>query len=231
MAVRTDIQFLLRYSPRIVLVEAPSIVITMQELVNVMREEEEKLINLDEFFFLDADGKNFLSPIKDVGITVKLLNFQVAFEGRTADIVDSTATSADPKGELLVDIGADFVNAGVKRGDTVINYDDHSIASVVEVVDLNTLLMLPLSGGTTDTWQISDHYHVHTVVIGEVTGGNLTAVAADGVTPIEPIFNTPFVSTNREADASAVLVGGSATVVEVDDSRDAVLQYIGQKIT
>jgi len=234
MAVRGDVQVLWQFSPRLIIVDAPSTSILIQDLVDTLRTLEPDLDNMDDAFIMDADGKGDLQDGNFVGITLKLVNAKIGFEGRTTDIANGTATTATsvtPAGITLIDNVADFVTAGVKPGDVVYNFDDHSSATIVKVIDLNTLQMLPLTGGTENDWDIGEHYHVYSVVKCSIRGGNLTAVT-DLITndPLDPVFNTPHVSVEIEKATSAVLTGGSATIVNVEDSRDDIIGYIGQKI-
>jgi hypothetical protein len=70
-------------SPRIVTVLAPAVSITIQDLVNQIRDAEDEMAELEYDHLLDASGKDTLSTGIVSGITAKLLNGKLAFEART----------------------------------------------------------------------------------------------------------------------------------------------------
>lgn len=82
MTVRTDLQFDWASSPRIITVLSPSINITVQDLVDTCRVEEEKLNSLQYDKIIDANGKDSLGGGVFVGITATLQNALLAFEAR-----------------------------------------------------------------------------------------------------------------------------------------------------
>jgi hypothetical protein len=84
MAIRNDISIDWDTSPRIILVDAPSISVEMQDLIDTLRYLESQANAMDNPQLLDAAGKEFLKgdgSLK-VGLTVTLNNAQVAFEAR-----------------------------------------------------------------------------------------------------------------------------------------------------
>jgi len=83
MAYRSDITFNWISSPRIITVESPSVELTMQDLVDTVREHEDDLANMDSKKLLDATGKQNLGGGVKVGITVQMLNALVGFEARS----------------------------------------------------------------------------------------------------------------------------------------------------
>lgn len=84
MTIRTDVSVEWDVSPRIIEVAAPSTEITIQDLVDTVRELEEDLLNLSYPRLLDCAGKQYLSPGKYVGITVELQDARVKFEDRVS---------------------------------------------------------------------------------------------------------------------------------------------------
>jgi hypothetical protein len=70
-------------SPRIITVLAPETSITMQELVNSVRDIEDELLDLEYDHILDASGKENLGGGVYVGVSVTLRNAKLAFEART----------------------------------------------------------------------------------------------------------------------------------------------------
>lgn len=230
MPVRGDITIEWPRSPRIVSVAAPSTEVTLQDLVDTLRGIEDQLDQLDDFHILNADGRQDLGGGDEVGITLELQNAVLQFEDRTVPDSTGSITTGDVNGETLIDIGADFVADAILAGAIVYNENDGSLASVIEVVNLTTLITRPLTNGADDQYDISDTYRVHNVIACVVKGGNLVAVDAVG-DPADPLRSSLHTRISAEKATSAALVGGSATVTEVEDSRDAVIQYVGQKIT
>jgi len=82
MVVRSDLTFNWASSPRLITVQSPSTEITIQDLVDTCRNEEQKLQNLGYDRLIDAAGKEPLGGGVLVGITATLLNAQLAFEAR-----------------------------------------------------------------------------------------------------------------------------------------------------
>jgi len=82
MAVRTDVTIDFESSPRIITVAAPSVEITMQDLVDTVRTIEARADAIDNDHVLDAAGKQSLGGGVLVGITVTLRNAKLAFEAR-----------------------------------------------------------------------------------------------------------------------------------------------------
>jgi hypothetical protein len=66
-------------SPRIITVLAPDTAITMQELVNQVRDWEDEQTDMEYDHLIDASGKQPLGGGVLVGITVTLRNAQLAF--------------------------------------------------------------------------------------------------------------------------------------------------------
>jgi hypothetical protein len=69
-------------SPRIITVLAPATSITMQELVNSIRDWEDEQLDLEYDHLINATGKDNLGGGVLVGITVTLRNAKLAFEAR-----------------------------------------------------------------------------------------------------------------------------------------------------
>lgn len=64
--------------------------VTIQELVNAIRNWEDDLDNMDIAKIADTSGKETLAPGVQVGITLKLLNWKVKFEDQPSDHVVCT---------------------------------------------------------------------------------------------------------------------------------------------
>lgn len=82
MTIRTDLSINWEADPRIITVQAPSTEITMQDLLDTLRDEERKPANIDDDSIVDAAGKENLGGGVLVGLTVTLQNARVAFEAR-----------------------------------------------------------------------------------------------------------------------------------------------------
>jgi hypothetical protein len=81
---------------RIIEVAAPDTEVTIQELVNAIRDFEDELYNMEVAKIADASGKEDLGGGLQVGITLKLLNWKLKFEDRTGpDWVDCSVTGGN----------------------------------------------------------------------------------------------------------------------------------------
>lgn len=213
MTTRDDVLVDFTVSPRIIEVASPSAEMTMQDLVDTIRKIEDSFAHGISFpKLLNASGKEELGGGVKVGITVNLQNAQLSFEPRkTAIAIGQVTTGSGPpiQGPLgftytFVDSNANFVAAGVQRGSLVINFTDHSIADVIDVVSSTELKTRLLVNGNDNEWDINDDYHVFNVVQCNATGGNLVAEDINGDS-ISPVFPTSFVQVIRTASSSATL--------------------------
>jgi len=68
---------------RLVTVAAPDTEVTVQQLVNAIRDWQDELENMNCADFIMASGKEDLGGGLAVGITLKLLNWKVKFEDRS----------------------------------------------------------------------------------------------------------------------------------------------------
>lgn len=203
MAVRTDVTVNWNRSPRIITVAAPSSTITIQDLVDTLRELEHDLdtgVQYDQI--ISAAGKEDLGGGVNVGVTATLLNAKLAFEGRTTT---GTAT-AGSTGLTLVDSSADFINQGVGAGDTVVNTADGSEGFVLSVDSATQLTIQSLNGGTENDVDVGETYEVF--VETTVTGGNLVAVDANQAS-INPVSPTPYTFTTVAQSTSASIIEGT----------------------
>lgn len=82
MTTRTDVTVDWSLSPRVITVADPSVSMTMQDLVDTLREIEDTVRGISELKLLDASGKQDLGGGVTVGITVALQNALLAFELR-----------------------------------------------------------------------------------------------------------------------------------------------------
>ena len=213
MATRDDVVVDFNESPRIIQVAAPSTEITLQDLVDTLREIEEAFtLGITHPKLIDAFGKQDLGGGVLVGITGDLQNAQVSFEPRKTPAETGTVTTASgselggPLGNSYTfsDAAADFVSAGVTRGSMVINFTDQSIADVVEVVSATELRTRILVNGTDNLFEIGDVYQVFNYDQCDVSGGNLVAGDESDVA-ISPVFPSAFTQVVRTASSSATL--------------------------
>ena len=214
MVTRDDLTVDYLESPRIIEIAAPSTEITMQDLVDTVR--------IDEYSFstpgmanpklLNASGKEDLGGGVLVGITADLQDAQLSFQARRTPAETGTVTtgsgaqSGSPLGPTynFIDTNADFITAGIQRGSLVINFTDHSIADVVEVISATELRTRILVNGTDNLYEVGDEYQVFNITQCNATGGNL--VAQDDVgTRITSVFPSAFVQVVRTASSSATL--------------------------
>lgn len=82
MAIRDDIIVNWASSPRIIEVAAPSVTVSIQDLVDTCRHLEAEIENIDNERLIDASGKDDLGEGLLVGITLSLNNAKLKFEDR-----------------------------------------------------------------------------------------------------------------------------------------------------
>lgn len=87
MAVRNDIIVHWDLSPRIVEVVGSSDILTLQDLYDTLRYLASMSNAMDDDEIVDGSGKETLSSISAVGLTVKLLNAKVKFEDKSLPTV------------------------------------------------------------------------------------------------------------------------------------------------
>ena len=199
-------------SPRLVVVETPATSVTVQEIINLLREWEHDPENMSYDYLISAAGKEDLGGGVTVGITATLQNAQLQFEGRTTALSTGlVADSNDTTGQLFTDesSGVDFISDGVAVGDTIFNSTTGSMATVLEVVSENILRHQVLSGGSRADWQIGDTAAVYPNIECNITGGNLVAVDGVGAS-ISPVFPSPNTSVVRTSSSSATLQESAA---------------------
>lgn len=194
-------------SPRLIEVLAPDTEISIQELVNLVRDWEDEDDNMSYDFLISAAGKESLGGGVTVGITATLNNAQVFFSPRSVprdNGIGRTCDATDTLGRQLYVDDADFIADGVQRGDLVYNVTTQSSAAVLEVVDQYTINHLQLSGGSSSEWTAGDEYIVFENVQCNISGGNLVANDEFG-SEINSTFNSFGTQIIRTASSSATL--------------------------
>jgi len=206
VASRDDVTVELTTSPRVAEVSAPSQEITMQDLVDTLRDIEASFQGTSYEKLLNASGKEDLGGGVQVGITVALQNLLLAFQARTTPAEEGTVStnpgSAISGLDTFTDASATFVTNDVKRGSLVINFDDRSIADVVSVDSETQLTTKVLVNGVSNTYGIGDNYQVFNIIKVKADGGNLTAVD-ELQASIDPILPTAFTQVILTSSSSA----------------------------
>ena len=82
MTIRTDVSLDWNSSPRVLTVAAPSDEITVQEVVDTLRNYEDSPVGIGNDKLVAAAGKEFLGGTTYVGITATLQDCLIAFEAR-----------------------------------------------------------------------------------------------------------------------------------------------------
>ena len=192
-------------------VEEPDTEVTVQELLNAIREWEDELENLAEPKVCNAYGMQDLGGGVYVGITLELLNnWKVKFEGRTSPLDTGTITTTDATGEHLIDSTAQFITDDlVYAGCTVFNANTADMAAMLHIESEIMICSDPLSGGAGGGWTIGNTYAIYPNVQCTITGGNLTGLLST------PIAQSPNVQVVMEQSSSATLrVSGISPTVE-----------------
>lgn len=203
-------------NPRIIEVLSPTVTVSIQELVDLIRAWEDSTVGMGYPFLLAASGKEDLGGGVLVGITAQLQNAKIAFQQRSVSDSNGGATTADPDGTKLIDSSGTFISDGIQAGDSIFNQTDLSMTTVLSVDSEIQLQHFPLEGGSLNTWSISDSYRVWNKIQCEVNGGNLVAVDEFGATQSSflPTAETHVVRTSAS----------SATLTESDDIEYASFQ-------
>ncbi len=207
--VRPDVNVDFQPSPRTVEVSAPSVELTIQDLVDSLRVTEDSFSEGLSFEkLIDAAGKEPLGGGVKVGITATLQNAQVSFEPRTTPAtIGSVTTSSGPainNIQSFSDSSADFIAAGVAKGSLVINFTDNSVCDVYEVVSATELLTKSLVNGTVNEFNNGDIYHIFNIIQCNISGGNLVS-EDENEDPISPVVPSAFTQIVRTASSSATL--------------------------
>lgn len=206
MPFRSDVEVHWDKSPRIVHVEAPSTTISVQDIVDTLRQLEAEIGALDDDSIIDAFGRQDLGSGRSVGVTAVLQNARLFFEDRNDILRTATVTATSPN--QIIDSAADFIALGVKVGDMVGNLATSNGATVLAVINSTTLEVHSIAGGFTT----GQAYRVWAVTTCTVTGGNLLAVDANG-DPMNPIVGGTFTHAQLSSATEAALVDGADTAV------------------
>ncbi len=210
MAFRSDVTVCYSISPRLIIVDAPSTNITIQDLHDTVQEIDQRQENLNRANLIQTSGGADLGGGSFTGLTSTLQNAQLAFERRVNLLETGTITTASTPGKFVsvIDSAALFQTNLVQRGDLVVNKADASHAEVIEVVSETELKVISPTGGAEDDYDVGEAYEVWEVVECTIDGGNLVAVDDVG-SPITPVFPTFGVFVSRILSTSAGLTVGA----------------------
>jgi len=189
-------------SPRIIEVSDDTTSVTVQEVVDAVRDWEDDNLSYDKL--ISAAGKEALGGGVSVGITATLQNARLMFAARTTALETGTCTSDDSKGTTLTASEGKFVTNGIYKGCTVYNETSNSMAVVTAVVSETELQSFQITGGTRTTWLSGDSYRIYPNVQCSITGGNLVAVDENG-DELSPVMQSPNVQVVRSSSSSATL--------------------------
>jgi hypothetical protein len=206
MAERSDVHVEWWRSPRVIVVEAPSTTISLQDLVDTIRGLQEPILDaLDDKRLIDAGGKEELGGGSLVNITVTLQNAQLAFEQRPivaeSGVTTSGQTTDGLPGKILTSTSSDFDAADIQPGDVAINFTDNSVATVIEKISSTQVKTYELQGGSDNTWESGDSFGIWHSVECNLQSGNLVAVDENG-DPIPALLSTAFTTVSKESSAS-----------------------------
>jgi hypothetical protein len=208
VTTRNDIEIEYNTSPRVAEVAEPSVEVTMQDLVDTIRKQEDSFQGMSFKKLINASGKEDLGGGVRVGITVAMQNLLLAFAGRTVPAETGTVTGSPASPvvgkQILQDTNATFIANNVQRGSLVVNFTDESIAEVVSVDSQEQLTTKTLTEGIGNTYDVNDSYKVWNIVQVTATGGNLTAVD-EFQSVINAILPTAFTQVVLTASSSATL--------------------------
>ena len=196
------------FSPRLVEILEPDTEISIQNLINLIRDWEDSDEGMLFDYIISAAGKEDLGGGVSVGITATLNNAQILFSARTTPLDNGSGRTCDATDSLGLQLYVDdatFVSLGVDRGDIIFNATTGEMATILEVVDENTLKHLALSGYGGLGWTSGDNYVVYHNAQCNVSGGNLVALDDVGAN-ISPILQSPNVQVVRTSSSSATLM-------------------------
>ena len=106
MAVRDDITIRWDLSPRLIIIDASSSELSMQDTIDTLRTLEALPSGIDEPTLLASSGKESLGAGVTVGLTVELQNAQVYFEQRSWIVTTATIDASDSTGTYVYSDGA-----------------------------------------------------------------------------------------------------------------------------
>ena len=189
-------------SPRLVWIDAGSDLLSVQELLNLLRDWEASAEGITEPKIISAAGKEDLGGGVAVGLTATLLNAKVAFEPPVIATSRGSVTTLDSTGIFVIDSSATFVTDGVITGATVVNETTGAFGTVITVDSETQLSLRSTVDGTRQDWQATDVYAVHNIIAKNIEGGNLVAVD-NALSVIQVVLPSGYTQVTRTAASSA----------------------------
>lgn len=219
MVVRNDINVNNDLNPRVAFIDAPSVLVNIQDMHDSLRKREELLVASIHPPYVSSGGKETVETGVFVGITATGQNVVIGFVGRKTFATAGTITTADTTGRNLIDSGASFVGV-VNPGAWIINLTDGSVCSALTVT-ANQIVTDFLDGGfgSTNQWGLGDAYRILNVEQCVINGGNWVSLDESGVS-IPPIFPTVGTQVILTGSTSATLLSQSQG--DIDALADAV---------
>jgi len=195
MAVRTDITVDFTVAPRIITVAAPSVVLTIQDLYDTLRDIEKKPRNMSQLILVSAGGKEALGGGVQVGITLTLQNAKVAFAARAGpSFVQCTVSGGNLVAVDAVQAIIDPVQTTAFTQVVIAQSSSATIASGDASAAAAAVMAEIVETQTSITFQQAMSI-VLAAVAGETSGNGLTFKSSDGVaTRIVAVVDT---SNNR----------------------------------
>lgn len=206
MAVRTDVTVDWGQSPRLITVASPATEITIQDLVDTLRDLEDNLANIQYDQIISAAGKEDLGGGVQVGITATLLDALLQFEARSGP----TYTQCNVSGGNLVAVDGVGVTQTTPISPTAF-----------------TQVVVTASSSATTQNQSNLEFAVY--------GGGIAVDTANGEAGTEFPIGTRLRPVNNYADAIVIgdnigvrtfFVMGDATI-SGDDFSDHKHQFVG----
>jgi len=193
--------------PAIIEVKAPTTEVTVQEFYQAVRQWEDDPASLSYRSLISGAGGEDLGGSTSVGYTFTMQNAKIKFEDRTTPLDDGSGRTCDATNsqgiQLYVD-DADFVTSGVYAGAIVVNLTTSERATIIDVIDANTVRHFRLSGAGNQGWTSGDEYIILPNVICNITGGNLVAVDSNG-DAIDPVYQSVGVNVIRSSASSGTV--------------------------
>ena len=175
MAIRGDVTVNFDASPRVVTVLAPSLSITIQDLVDTIRAIESEQVNLAYPTLVRAAGKDDLGGAF-VGITATLQNALLEFEGRPGPEAVACVVNG---GNLVAQDAAGLTMYPIKPSPyvTAVAYQSTSATLMVSSGAVSPLTPAEMDLIAQKVWQQPTTSMVDTSTIGGFLAGKLLTVA------------------------------------------------------
>lgn len=204
---------------KIIEIESPATEVTIQELINTVRDWEDELVNIDISQIASAAGKEDLGGGVSVGITMTLLNgWKVKFEDRAGPtyipcrISGGNLVSSDGSipyvGSAYVTIGLSASSAATSADSEAIQYSSYGGGVSIDVVNGITGTAYPI--GTIET---PVNNNIDAITIANIKGfskifviGDLTITTGDDLTDMEIYGQSTYLSTIT-VDSTAIVNG------------------------